>query len=41
MQTEPIGKITNELEIDHVTQQPKETFQRVCIGPRTLALAKT
>ena len=26
---------TAQVEIDHVTQQPKETCQRTCRGPRT------
>ena len=27
-----------QLEIGHVTQQPKETCQRTCRGPRSVAL---
>ena len=29
---------TLQLEIDHVTQQPKETCQRTCRGPKCMAM---
>ena len=29
---------TCQLEIDHVTQQPKETCQRICRGPITVVI---